>query len=197
MKNIRAPFPALLFIAFALATACSKQEPSKESDAQATPAPDRPLGKPIEGFDAYRFPRFPVRVQYPASWERREDKIGVTFVLPGTSVKEGVIEGVTILVDEMYGDLMSFEEYKKRIIADLKIRTVDFNLIESDETTLGGEPAYRLSYSGLFDDVPMRYTSIYCITHGLLSVASFSAASSRYDEYTAEVEKIFGSFEFL
>ena len=155
------------------------------------------LANPIKGYKSFRFPGFPTRVQYPNDWEKKEDKIGVAFIIPNQESENEVIEGMTILVDRMYGKRMSLEDYKKPLLDDLKKRTADFKLIEANETTLGKTPAYKLAYSGKFKEFILRYESVYCLKDDLLCVLSFSVMESKYDKYSKDADEIISSFEFF
>jgi hypothetical protein len=196
MKNNR--FCLMLVFSLVLfSQSCSDKKPENANDNKTSAVPDKPVANPIEGFTLYRFPKFPVRVQYPKDWTAHEDKIGVAFFVPGAGPDDKVIQGVTMLVDKMYGARMTLEEYKKIVVPDLKKRTPGFALIGSENVTLGGEPAYRLSYEGKFNDVPMSFLSIYCVKGDILSVISCNYLSSDRDKYGASTEKIISSFEFL
>jgi hypothetical protein len=181
----------------AFLSGCRGKEVGTSSGEYKDIKSEPPLTNPIEGYKSYRFPGFPVRVQYPGEWEKKEDKIGVAFIIPEHEYGSDVIQGMTILVDRMYGKKMSLEEYKKPLVDDLKKRTADFRLFETGETILGTSPAYKLIYGGKFKGLMLRYLSVFCLKDDLLCVISFSAVEAQYEKYSAVADRIASSFEFF
>jgi hypothetical protein len=190
-------FTFFVLMAAVLLFSCSDRKSAQTEKGAEKPLPDKPLANPIEGFVPYRFSDFPIRVQYPKDWSVHKDKIGVSFFIPGTNPEDRLIEGVTILVDEMHGARMSLKDYTKIVIPDLKKRTPGFALTSSGETTLGGEPAYMLAYEGLFNTSKMTYTSIYCLKDDILCVVSVDFTLGQKETYAKEADVLISSFEFL
>jgi hypothetical protein len=179
-----------------LSVSCSDQKKAG-AESEGTPAPDAPIANPIPDFSVYRFPKFPVRIQYPSAWEEKAEGIGVAFLVPGTGKEKSIIQGITILVDDMYGQRMDLVGYANSIMAELQKKLQEFRLLEEKATTLGGADAYTLSYSGRFNNVSMTFSSIYCLKGDILCVLSYNFLTDQLGKYKELAEKSIASLEFL
>ncbi|MBN1696386.1 MAG: hypothetical protein JW881_02625 [Spirochaetales bacterium] len=153
--------------------------------------------EPIEGFLVYDNPAYHFRVQYPAEWTKDEGTNRVSFIMPPREPEQELAECFNILFDTMTGERMSLSQYASIIIGGLEKQTPDFSLIESNDTTLGGHPAFRITYTGRADEIEVQYAAFFLIRCGLLYVVNCATLPGRLEEYGETLHLILSSFQFL
>ncbi|MBN2439905.1 MAG: hypothetical protein JXJ04_01110 [Spirochaetales bacterium] len=152
---------------------------------------------PVEGFLVYENPEFNIRIQYPGDWEKMEGELGVAFIIPKKETDDPVFQGFNLLFEKMYGVNMNLDEYIRITKEGMKKYMPGFVLIESGETTLGGHPAFQMTFNGVHESKTMKFLSMFTIRDDKVYSFSFNTLPEDFDGFQELVEKMITSFQFL
>jgi hypothetical protein len=156
-----------------------------------------PVLEPIEGFAVYENKDFTLRIQYPGNWEKKEGDNGVAFIIPGKNTDNGAYNGCNLLFEKMHGLKLSLEKYIEVTLEGMKKYMPGFKLLTSSEYTLGGHPAYQMTYTASQETIDMKSMSIFTIRNDKVYALSFNALPGDFETNQDTYKKITGSFQFL
>jgi hypothetical protein len=156
-----------------------------------------PVLVPVEGFAVYENTDYAIRVQYPGEWEKIEGESGVAFIIPKEEEDDAVFEGFNLLFEEMHGAKMSLDQYMKLTREGMKKYMPGFTLIDSSESTLGGHPAVRMTFTAIHESSTMKFLSMFAVRNGKVYSLSFNTSPGNFDSLAGILEKIIASFQFL
>ena len=158
--------------------------------------------KNSSNFSTYENPIFGIKILYPSNWDKQENSSSsnnstlydiVTFS-PPLKNSSSIIGKVAIKVDNI-SDIKptTLANYTDAIISDLK---QDFRVTESN-TTLAGNPAYKILYTGLEESVDLQAMLVMAIKGDRVYLISYTAEPEKYSYYLPTVQKMIDSFEIL
>ena len=194
--------PVLIIIIYSLflvaAPSMSLYVQPKEAMAQT---PEQ--SKNSSNFLTYENHSFGIKILYPANWNKQENTSSssnnstlydiVTFS-PPLKNSSNIIGKLAVKVDNI-SDIKptTLANYTDAIISDLK---QDFRVTESN-TTLAGNPAYKILYTGLEESVDLQAMLVMAIKGDRAYIISYTAEPEKYSYYLPTVQKITDSFEIL
>lgn len=95
----------------------------------------------------------------------------------------------------------SLDELTENMLNDAKENPNlgDFNLIESKEIRLGGQPGYKMVFNGIDDEynIGVMYMMAWTIYDGRAYFLNFAAQISEYSKWIGTIEDMLASFEIL
>jgi eukaryotic-like serine/threonine-protein kinase len=159
--------------------------------------------KNSSSFLTYENLSFGIKILYPANWEKQENTSSssnnstlydiVTFSPPPKN-SSNIIGKLAVKVDNI-SDIKptTLANYADAIISDLK---QDFRVTESN-TTLAGNPAYKVVYTGLEESVDLQAMLVMAIKGDRVYMISYTAEPEKYSYYLPTVQKMIDSFEIL
>ena len=159
--------------------------------------------KNSSNFLTYENLSFGIKILYPANWDKQENTSSssnnstlydiVTFS-PPLKNSSNIIGKLAIKVDNI-SDIKptTLANYSDAIISDLK---QDFRVTESN-TTLSGNPAYKVVYTGLEESVDLQAMLVLAIKGDRVYMISYTAEPEKYSYYLPTVQKMIDSFEIL
>ncbi|MGZ8892864.1 MAG: PsbP-related protein [Halobacteriota archaeon] len=126
-------------------------------------------------------------IQYPSDWKKATDRTtfsdGFTVLSGGTSVT-----AVSINMS------VSLSSYSNSRIETLKSNT-NYTLIESGNTTLAGNPAYKAIYTLNYEGISGKFMEIWTIKEGKIYSITYTATPGNYDTNVETAQKRIDSFQ--
>ena len=174
----------------------------------------------INDFLTYENPTFGIKLQYPVDWEKIEEADQyylegsnqhsiVSFLLPIENASDRFMENLTISVENLPRNT-TFNAYSDETIK--KYNATTFDLIESNATTLAGNPAHKVIFEHREgarvggggeegeeeegqDDSNFKLIQIWTIKGDKVYQIAFQVDLKRYSEILSIVQKMIDTFE--
>jgi eukaryotic-like serine/threonine-protein kinase len=154
-------------------------------------------------FRLYQNSNFGIKIQRPSDWTVAENKNYSVDNIEVVNFYSPVSEDVTVSVDTVNSTTLTttataLKQYvNDSILSDLKT-SPNFKLLESNaNSTLGGNPAYSITYSDKDQDGPYKGMDIVTIKNGKAYDISYTADPDRYDRVLPTVQTMTNSFDLL
>lgn len=157
-------------------------------------------------FQQYQNSKFGIKIQHPSDWTVAENK---NYSVDNTEVvnfSSPVSEDVVVSVDTVNNinsttpttTTTALKQYvNDSIISDLKT-SPSFKLLESNaNSTLGGNPAYSITYNNKDQNGPYKGMDIVTIKDGKAYDISYTADPDRYASVLPTVQTMINSFGLL
>lgn len=148
-------------------------------------------------FLTYQDPTFNFEIQYPADWEKQVIGQNPIFFSPLQDGSE-FRENVNVTVEDLSKTRPTLEQYKEANSNFIKIFfdnfNLNFNLVETTPTKLGGSPAYKVIYTVTQQDNAVKQLQIYSIYNNRGYILTYTATPETYAKYLSLVEIMADSF---
>jgi hypothetical protein len=131
-------------------------------------------------------------IKYPSDWTKDVKKSGavdVVFVLPTNNASENLNVQVWNL---------SANDTLRSLTADMLSEVQnfsDFKQVESGNTTLGGNPAYKIVYTTTVDENLLKVTQIWTAKDGKEYIITYKADPKNFDTYASTAQQMIDSFK--
>jgi hypothetical protein len=176
---------ALLLVTVLFIASCQSNQDGKDAAAAGT-----------SETAVYHNPGAPLRVTYPTSWTRliygqEGTKALVAFLSPPDA--KGERQHLAFDVRKL-SENVSLEQMKDAIIAEARTVFPKFELLSSSQTTLGGHPAYRTTYTAGTDNAAGRILQVLAIHDGKAYSAIYTTRSEAgFNRSLPQVEEMIRS----
>lgn len=156
----------------------------------------------LEGYKLFRSTPLGLSVEYPDFWEEtHSNREGiVAFVTPGEGYSDEYRDNLSIqrFTLDMEGE-NAYNEYVKGYVAHLESTLQNYNKVTEEDTTLAGQPAYKIVYESSSDDGTneMRFMQMFLERGERVYVVTYVADFSSYEYFLADVEKMLSTFAFI
>lgn len=159
-------------------------------------------------FSAYDNPGLGIKILYPSDWKPFQtstvNRTIIEFRQKVMSEHDPLTSFMTVSVENLSGTIRTLDVLTKQNV-DLANKTLpNFQLIESNITTLANNPAYKIISTfanvGLGDDDPLRSPqfqtmTIWTIKGDRMYTISYSQIPSEFSRYLPIIQKMIDSFE--
>jgi len=115
----------------------------------------------------------------------------VLFLLPTNNVSENL----NIVVDESLGPSMTLKEQTQANIEQLQLDHPDFKLLESGNTTLADNPAYKIVYTTSANQNHIKVMQVWTLSNGTYYQITYKTEPGNYDKYVGTAQQMINSFE--
>jgi eukaryotic-like serine/threonine-protein kinase len=153
----------------------------------------------------YENSTYGIRMQYPSSWHKEEnlsdgsDKNSmlvdvVKFSSPTKNASDTSSESFDLKIDNI-SDIkpITLAKYANNSIEDLR---KDFDIITLDRNaSLSNNPAYKLVYTGVEEDVNLQAMLILTIKDDRAYIISYNAEPTKFSYYLPTLQKMIDSFQ--
>jgi hypothetical protein len=138
-------------------------------------------------------------IGYPPDWEQTEDVEGtvVLFKSPAESATDAVRESVGVTTEDLPSSSITLEEYTTAALGQVGDVIPNFDLISSEETTLSGQPAHKIVYTGLQDQIALQWQQVFTVSGPTAFILTFVSTPQSYDLFAPTAESIFDTFRLL
>lgn len=156
-----------------------------------------------KGFLTYTNATYGITIVYPEDWEKKTGEMGT--VVAFLSLREGASddfrENVNIAIQDLSAQPMTLDEYTNLSLSQLDQYIQNPNVIESSKTTLDGNPAHKLVYTGEMEQQDVRYLlkwlQVYTIKGDKLYLITYTSKEDSYSDYLDNVQKMIDSFQII
>jgi hypothetical protein len=175
-KKKLVPLIGMVFIFLVLAAGCTSNV------GNPTPSAPTDTYDSAKGFT----------IKYPSEWTKDVPKSGaisVLFRMPTNNAAENLNVQVWN---------RSANETLSSRTASILAGVQDFSNyteISAGNTTLGGNPAYKVSYTATYDGNNLKFTQIWTIKHGKEYIITYKADPKNFDTYASTAQQMIDSFK--
>jgi hypothetical protein len=131
-------------------------------------------------------------IKYPSEWTKDVPKSGaisVLFRMPTNNAAENLNVQVW---NRSANETLSSRT--ARILAGVQDFS-NYTEISAGNTTLGGNPAYKVSYTATYDGNNLKFTQIWTIKHGKEYLITYKADPKNFDTYASTAQQMIDSFK--
>jgi len=181
----------LLVLGGVLLSGCVGQEGAEE--------PQPPEPELTKDFLTYENPTHGIRIKYPKDWTMQEGFMGtvVVFLSPKADASDVFQENLNVGVEDLSGVSITLDEYTELTIDQMGQFITDFTVIESGKTTLAGNPAYKIVYTGSQAQYSIKWMQIWAIKDDKAYLITYTAETDSFSDFLEIVEAMISSFEFM
>jgi hypothetical protein len=148
----------------------------------------KPLASPTNTYDSATG----FTIKYPLDWAKSEPKSGaisVLFRIPTNNATENL--NVQVWNRSANDTLSNLTAGILSAVQGLS----EFTQIEAGNTTLAGNPAYKIVYTTTVEGYYQKVTEIWTVKGGKEYLITYKAAPSNYDTYTSTAQQMIDSFK--
>jgi len=131
-------------------------------------------------------------IKYPSDWTKDKPKSGalsVLFAIPTNNATENL--NVQVWNRSASDTLSSLTDTKLLAMQDFS----DFKQIEAGNTTLAGNPAYKIVYTTTVDGYYQKVTQIWTVKRGTEYLITYKADPKNFDTYASTAQLMVDSFQ--
>jgi len=152
---------------------------------------------PTTNFLTYESYTYGIRMKYPIDWTKEEQFLGlvVSFFSPQESASDDFLENLNVVVEDLFVQPMTIDEYTELSIDQVKKIVTDISAIDSSFTTLDGNSARKLVYSGKQGIYDIKYMQILTIKDNKAYVITYTAEINKYTYFLGRIQEMVNSFE--
>lgn len=149
-------------------------------------------------FLTYNSPAYGIRINYPNNWVKQEQLLGtvVSFLSPMESESDNFRENFNIMVEDL-PEQMSLSVYSQAGIAQLKNIINDITLLSSTKTTLDGNKAQEIVFTGNQGIYNLKWNMVFTIKNNKAYVLSYIEETNNNNEFITDVKEMVNSFEVV
>ncbi|MDP2211654.1 MAG: stalk domain-containing protein [Candidatus Aquicultor sp.] len=152
--------------------------------------------EPVEKIITVRYPKPALiihdgngyRISYPENWVLADGSF-VGFTSP-----EG--NNANVGFEDLSADPKTLDEYTALSLATLKEVFPDIKILESASTTLGGNTAYKVTYTATQLGSKMKIMQIWTIKNNKAYIVTYGAVEGLYSNYADTTKRMLDSFTF-
>jgi eukaryotic-like serine/threonine-protein kinase len=135
---------------------------------------------------------------YPSTWTLTEGAEGTAamFLSPKENDLDYFKENVNIIIQDLKEKPMMLEEYSKIAIHQVKVVfEQNVEVLESAPTYFAGQPAHKFVYIGKGPEAELKLLHIWTIKNRKAYQLTYTALSSKFDQYFGKVNRMIKSFK--
>ena len=150
-------------------------------------------------FRTYQNPDYSIKTQYPSDWSASKSGLRdytnvIAFYSPLENISDIFPEHLTLSITG-YSQHITLQKFNTVLNNTLKQPGV--KTIESNPTTLAGNPAHKIVFLPPTDNVPFKFETmlVWTVKSDKVYIISYNAEAARYSTYLPTIQKMIDSFE--
>lgn len=169
----------------------------EETNAPTTTTKPPEIQQSTTNFLTYESRDYGIKINYPMDWIKREQFMGtvVMFLSPTESASDIFQENLVVTVNDLSAQPITLEESVDPDINQLKMIVTDFKLVDSSATSLAGNPAHKVVYTGKDGQYNLEWMQVWTIKDDKAYIVTYTAEQDKYSEFLGTVEEMVQSFE--
>lgn len=142
---------------------------------------------------------FNIELKYPENYELQEGVMGVVaaFLSETKDSSDLFRENLNVIIQDLSTQPMTLEEYTNLSLDQIGVYITDSKIITSEETSLDGNPAHKVIYTGGQDQFDLKWMQIWTIVDDTAYILSYTAEANQFDNYFRIFNEMMNSFEVL
>ncbi len=143
-------------------------------------------------FLTYENSDYGFKISYPPTWEQKETPDLITaFVSPKTGAADALQENLGLTMNDLSGQNLDLQGFNEVAINQLKQTFQDIKILDTNPTTLSGNPAHKV----IFTAMNLKFIQVWTVKNDLAYIWSFASEEKSYPDYLETVQKMLDSFE--
>jgi hypothetical protein len=142
-----------------------------------------------------------ISIQYPAAWKKSTEFEGVTamFISPKENDLDFFQENVNIVVKEDTSERPQTIEQFKEVMIRLLVMTFGdtVQIVEEGQAQMAGLSGYKIVYLGKSPEAELKFMMVWVNDGIKIYQFTYSALSSKFDQYLDKVNRMMASFKIL
>ena len=154
----------------------------------------------VAGYLSYTDADNTVTFQYPPDWTIQEGMSGtkVMFLSPRSGENDLFPENVNLIIQDISQNPITQSQFTMLIIQQIEKTITDSQIqAELSATTLAGQPANKVVYSGKQGQYDLQWNQNWTTKDNKIYIVTYAAQTENYDQYLEQAENIIVSFKFL
>jgi predicted small lipoprotein YifL len=181
-------------------------EPAEETataspEATAAPAQATVTPSPTRGSRTYLFYESEANgysIRYPEDWQVSESPSRpgtTTFTAPLQGESDTFRENVTVVVQSVPAGTTSLDEFTEMALAQGQDYIPQFTVRELMPTTLGGNPAQQVVYTGVQGTRDLRWLQLWTLAGDQVYILTYTAEEFEFNRFRSAVQQMIRSME--
>jgi len=188
---------ALLIVGILFISGCVQQPTIKPTTT--TQPSETPTAQSTNNFLTYDSPAYGIRIGYPSDWTKSEQFMGsvVAFLSPTESTSDIFRENLNVIVQDLSTQPMTLDEYTELSVSQIKQFFTDANITDSSATTLDGNPAHKVVYTGKQGQYNLKWMQVWVVKENKAYIISYTAEVNKYPDFLGTIQQMINSFEII
>ena len=198
----------LLVVAVIVISGCTK-EITKPKETVSPPITETKDTTPTQSseppesdttkFLTYDSSAYGIRIKYPSDWTKHEQVMGTVaaFLSPQESASDIFQENLNVIIQDLSVQPMTLEEYTELSVGQVEQFITDANIIDSSATTLDGNSAHKVVYTGKQGQYNLKWMQIWTVKDDTAYVLSYTAEVNKYNDLLDTAQEMVNSFEII
>jgi eukaryotic-like serine/threonine-protein kinase len=198
----------LLVVAVIVISGCTKEiakpketvSPPITETKETTPTqPSEPPASETTKFQTYDSSAYGIRIKYPSDWTKNEQVMGTVaaFLSSQESASDIFQENLNVIVQDLSTQPMTLEEYTELSVGQVEQFITDANILDSSATTLDGNSAHKVVYTGKQGQYNLKWMQIWTVKDNTAYVLSYTAEVNKYSDFLDTAQEMINSFEII
>lgn len=150
-------------------------------------------------FRTYQNPDYAIKMQYPSDWSASKSGLRdytniIAFYSPLENISDVFPEHLTLSITG-YSQHITLQKFNT--VLNNTLRQPGIKIIESNPTTLAGNPAHKIVFLPPTNNVPFKFETmlVWTVKNDKVYIVSYNAEAARYPTYLPIIQKMINSFE--
>ena len=140
-----------------------------------------------------------IRIKYPSDWTKQEQVPGLVaaFLSPQESASDTYQENFGVFIEDLSTQPMTLEEYTELSVTSIEQLITDANILDSSTTTLDGNSAHKVVYTGRLEQYNLKWMQIWTVKDNTAYVLTYVSEVNKYNDFLDTVQEMVNSFEII
>ncbi len=151
----------------------------------------------IAKWKTYKNEQYQFEIKYLSDWTKQEQVMGsiVAFSSPQESASDIFLENLNVIVQDLSTQPMTLSDYTDLSVDQISRLITDSNIIDSSATTLAGNPAHKLVYTGKHEQHNLKWMQVWTIKNNKVYLISCTAEVDKYSDFLRTIQQMINSFK--
>lgn len=198
----------LIMVAVIVISGCTKQttkpketisQPNTETKETIPTQPSELPTSETTKFIVYDSSPYGIRIKYPSDWIKNEQVMGTVaaFLSPRESASDIFQENINVIVQDLSAQPMTLQEYTELSVGQVEQFITDAKILDSSATTLDGNSAHKVSYTGKQGQYNLKWMQVWTIKDNTAYILSYTAEVNKYNDFLDVAQEMVNSFEII
>ncbi len=147
----------------------------------------------------YQSSDYNLSIRYPDQWQQKElqqKSDNLTLLVMFLSPLEGadtVRENVNVVIEDTASTPVSLQQYSALGIQKEEAFFTSFHLFDSEDVTIAGRPAHRVTYTATFQRQTLKFRQVWMLRGTQAFVWTFADTPEFFDAHVGIFERMLGT----
>ncbi|NJO91567.1 MAG: hypothetical protein HC831_23345 [Chloroflexia bacterium] len=139
-------------------------------------------------------------ISYPSDWELNETgQMGTKFLIFSDieSENDKFRENINLIIQDLSSYSIDLEQYKNISKEQISSMLINASIYEVSKKNSWGLDYYKLVYSGMQDDLNLKFVQYYWVENKTAYILTFTAEQKTFDKFWPVGEKIMDGLSWI